>query len=294
MRISVIIPSRNEGMWLPKTVHSLIEAARRDGLEPDIEFIVVDDGSVDGVADDLSSHKKIQLRVIHTDAIGPARARNSGARLSVGDTLLFCDAHVEVSPGVLRRMIHYLDNTPQAAAVSPGIGNIERRHRVGYGLTWASDLRVQWLHRPFNEAGWVPFLPGAFLAVRRRIFELLGGFDPGFYGYGHEDEEFSLRLWLMGHQLHVLYDSVAFHYFRHTQPYAVKPSSKYYNLLRLASVHFDQKRLEHILRLVQLRCNLPQIMAQLLLSDCAERRQALLRQRVFDDDWFMRTFRISF
>jgi GT2 family glycosyltransferase len=40
---------------------------------------------------------------------------------------------------------------------------------------------------------------GAFLAMRRSLFEECGGFDAGLFGWGAEDSELCARLWMLGH-----------------------------------------------------------------------------------------------
>ena len=40
--------------------------------------------------------------------------------------------------------------------------------------------------------------------MRRHVFEAVGGFDGGMTGWGWEDQEISLRLWLLGYELRLV------------------------------------------------------------------------------------------
>lgn len=77
---------------------------------------------------------------------------------------------------------------------SLGIAAEDNPRRIGYGLSWTPG-------RSSGGLAEVPLLPAGCLAVRRQVFMAAGGFNRGFRGYGHEDEEISLRLWLLRHQL---------------------------------------------------------------------------------------------
>ncbi|MGO9173596.1 MAG: glycosyltransferase family 2 protein [Rhodomicrobium sp.] len=86
---SVIILAHNCLDYLPDALSSVAMQRCRD-----IETIVVDDGSCDAtaawlrkLADDWSG-----LRIIETDGIGPAKARNAGIELASAPSVAFLDA----------------------------------------------------------------------------------------------------------------------------------------------------------------------------------------------------------
>ncbi|MDQ0897079.1 MULTISPECIES: glycosyltransferase family 2 protein [unclassified Paenibacillus] len=73
--------AENEGVHVKNT----IESALRVKTAYPFEIIVVDDGSSDGCCDFIASNLYGgQVRVIQTDGIGAAMARNKGADQAIG------------------------------------------------------------------------------------------------------------------------------------------------------------------------------------------------------------------
>jgi GT2 family glycosyltransferase len=65
----------------------------------------------------------------------------------------------------------------------------------------------------------VASISGACFAVRRELWQRLGGFDDEYFAY-HEDVDLSLRCWLSGRTVRYVPAAVAFHHYafsRHAQ-----------------------------------------------------------------------------
>src|SRR3954468_3749089 len=90
MRLTVVIPATNR----PETLAEALEAIRAAALPPE-EIIVVDE----------------------PERLGPAAARNLGARDAGGDLLVFVDADVAVEPDAFERLRDHFAVSPQLAAV---------------------------------------------------------------------------------------------------------------------------------------------------------------------------------
>src|SRR5580692_10408681 len=112
--ISLVIISRNEGSELEATVTNLMQTvpARQR------EIIVVDDSSTDGSTEFLE--RLPEVRVLRSDGIGVARARNFGAIHATGDVIVFCDAHIRAPENWFQPMLEVLDD-PRVGACAPGI-----------------------------------------------------------------------------------------------------------------------------------------------------------------------------
>src|SRR4051812_30032497 len=96
---SVVIPTRNEGSMLALTTDSVLGATRW----PDVEVIVVDDGSTDDSTVCYRRRPDPRLRLLRSRGLGVARARNLGAQHARGEYVVFLDAHCTVSPDWLDR-----------------------------------------------------------------------------------------------------------------------------------------------------------------------------------------------
>jgi glycosyltransferase involved in cell wall biosynthesis len=107
--VSVIVPNFNSGFYLRDAVLSLLAVG-----DPDLEILVVDDGSTDG---SIESIREFPVRVIEQENRGVAAARNAGVRASVGEFITFLDSDdILVAEGLsLRR--EYLRRNQEEWAV---------------------------------------------------------------------------------------------------------------------------------------------------------------------------------
>ncbi len=79
-RCSVVLPTYNRMHTLPRAVAS---ALNQD--EPDLELIIVDDGSTDGTRDWLAGLGDPRVRIVAADRNGgPSAARNLGLAAARG------------------------------------------------------------------------------------------------------------------------------------------------------------------------------------------------------------------
>ncbi|WP_159017306.1 glycosyltransferase family 2 protein [Cognatiluteimonas profundi] len=101
MRISVILPAKNEAEGLQRTLPAL--RARF----PDAEIIVVDDGSTDATAMVAADNG---VRTLHSPySMGNGAAIKRGARAATGDVLVFMDADGQHDPQLIQSLLDKLD-----------------------------------------------------------------------------------------------------------------------------------------------------------------------------------------
>ncbi|MEO5721188.1 MAG: glycosyltransferase family 2 protein [Chthoniobacterales bacterium] len=95
MLLSVIIPCFNEA----GTIDAVIQAVREAPV-PNVEIIVVDDGSTDGTAQILRERIATVVRqvIFHEKNQGKGAALRSGFRVATGDIILVQDADLEYDP----------------------------------------------------------------------------------------------------------------------------------------------------------------------------------------------------
>lgn len=284
--VSIIIPCKNEGENVLNTINSIREKSGNTFYE----IVVVDDSSDDGCCDFLREKKEDGIILIDTENNHSDMARNAGAEKARGDIFVFSDPHIFVENNWLETLTKTL-TMPEVDAVSPCISPPDDETVSVGGLTWGDDLSLRWL--PSSEGVLpVPILPKSCLAITRKAFELVEGFDRGFRMYGYEDVEFALKLWLFGLGAYVQSAVAVKHVFRGARPRAVSINDIHYNLLRMAVLHFNQERLSRVIAKIKNHQHFIDIFTDVILSDAPERRRLIIERQVKDDDWYFQTFNI--
>jgi len=87
MLVSVIIPTYNYGRFVSEAIRSVQAQSY-----PELEIIVIDDGSEDNTREVLASIEDSRLRVFHKANEGVSVARNTGIEMSNGEFMAFLDA----------------------------------------------------------------------------------------------------------------------------------------------------------------------------------------------------------
>jgi glycosyltransferase involved in cell wall biosynthesis len=190
MQISVIVPVYNSGATLEEVLGALKTAALHD-----TEIIVVDDGSTDGSA---TVAERMGVRVFRLPRnSGVSAARNYGARQAQGDILFFVDADVIVAPGMVNRVARFFEEHPKIAAV---FGSYDAVPRAPGLVSRYRNLLHHFVHQNGNPEASTFW--GACGAIRRSVFNAVGGFDEQrFRRPSIEDIELGYRLRETGHRI---------------------------------------------------------------------------------------------
>ena len=115
MRISVIIPCYNVERYVERAVRSVLAQTH-----PDIELIVVDDGSTDGTRERLRALKEElgdRITVLDQENRGACAARNTGLAKATGDLVQFLDADDVLLPGKLSHQASVAERSGRPALV---------------------------------------------------------------------------------------------------------------------------------------------------------------------------------
>ncbi|MCX8043077.1 MAG: glycosyltransferase family 2 protein [Desulfobacterota bacterium] len=119
MFVSIIIPTFNRAAVLPRALES---AACQ--TYPEIEIIVVDDGSNDETATVVATYARTcgrQLKYIARQHGGCAAARNTGLAVAAGDCVLFLDSDDALVPTAVASLLEALYGAGADFVYSPAI-----------------------------------------------------------------------------------------------------------------------------------------------------------------------------
>lgn len=107
---SIVIPSLNQGPWLPEAVESIHTASRNAGCRTEIH--VVDGGSIDGTVDFLQT--QIGMSWISEPDRGQADAINKGLKKARGQIFAYLCADDSYEPAAFERVLGAFREHPAA------------------------------------------------------------------------------------------------------------------------------------------------------------------------------------
>lgn len=189
MKVSIITPAYNQGAFIRETIESVL------GQDyPDIEYIVIDDGSQDDTPAVLQQYSD-QLTHIRHDNMGETKTVNKGYLLCTGDVVGVINSDDPLfTTDAVSQIVKCFQAHPDAAAVYPDWVSIDENGKVieEYRLP---DYNIEDMLLKFN----VCLGPGMFIKLDK-LAEL---------GYRNEavrytgDLDMSFRLALCGGLAHL-------------------------------------------------------------------------------------------
>jgi len=178
--ISIIIPCRNEEKHISRCLDSVL---RQEGLELDLEVIVVDNGSTDNTLKILYNYGSKITRYIRPD-LPIAGLRNFGVEKSTKEWLAFVDADVEVDQHWARSLSRFLEdqarNGVDVKTIITGSTCL-----VPDTPTWVE--RVWYEQLMLRDASAAKYINSGNMILHRELFGRLGGFDVS-YKTGEEEK----------------------------------------------------------------------------------------------------------
>lgn len=121
--VSVVIPVYNMERYLSETLESVLKSTY-----PNLEVVIVDDGSTDnsyGIASDYAQ-KESRIRCFKQANGGVSHARNTAISYALGKYILPVDADNLISPNFIKLGVEVLESRPAVKVVTPSaqfIGN---------------------------------------------------------------------------------------------------------------------------------------------------------------------------
>ena len=207
-RVTIAMPALNEERFIEGCIRSV---QAQDYPRDRIEILIADGRSSDRTREIIAELAADDSRIKLID--NPDRLQAAGlnriVRESQGDVLVRMDVHCEYAPDYVRRCVEVLDRTG-----ADNVGGAQRaRARTFFqrALCAALDSPLGVGGAAYRSASAEGPVDTVFLgAFRRRVFEMVGMWDPG--AITNEDAELNQRILAAGGQVYLSRDIVV-HYF---------------------------------------------------------------------------------
>lgn len=140
-RVSVLIPLYNRASYIQDTINSVLEQDY-----PDIELIVIDDGSTDGgdrLVQAYADRGELQL-LRHPGNVnkGQAAALNLGLAVATGEFIAILDSDDLYVPGKISKQVDFLRQHPDIGLVYGNGKGIDAQGRVLYDINYDNRIEV--------------------------------------------------------------------------------------------------------------------------------------------------------
>jgi glycosyltransferase involved in cell wall biosynthesis len=193
--VSVVIPAYNSEKWIKTTLNSVLAQSY-----PELEIIVVDDGSVDrtaALAEQALNGFPGSWKVFRQENKRVSAARNTGWRAASGSWIHFLDSDDVIVPDALQMMMTVAEiSSPETAVVYSGwqrvAGEGDQLLPIEETLTPQLDVKPPPASLLVTKGN---IQTGSFL-VRRAWLDATQGFDENWGRF--QDTEYLLRIAMAG------------------------------------------------------------------------------------------------
>ncbi len=196
--LSIIIVNWNTKEYLVRCLRSIFETGKRDFWE----VLVVDNGSLDGSADEV---KRVfpGVRVIENrENLGFARATNQGLKEGTGRYGLLLNPDTQVREGSIETLLSFMETHPEAGIAGVQLLNADgsRQNAIANYPTLATELLnkslLRWLfperfpgkESVRSEPVEVESVIGACMIARKKAVEEVGFLDENYFLFLEETD----------------------------------------------------------------------------------------------------------
>lgn len=217
IKVSVIVLNFNTWETTTNCVNSILENTKKAAFE----IILIDNGSKDNshkrLSEKFSKNSKVKL-VKNDTNLGFSKGNNLGMEISKGEYILLLNSDTLIEDDVVSEMAEWMDKNKKVGIATCALKN-EDGSVQGTGGYFPNLIRViSWmtiedipgvdkLIKPFHPQHSKSFLKnnsfyekmqnvdwvtGAYLFVRKKVYEQIGGLDEDYFMYT-EDTDFCFR-----------------------------------------------------------------------------------------------------
>lgn len=194
--VSIIVPVYNNLLYTLTCIVSVLEIEHTYSFE----VIVADDLSNDGTKEAIEAIGGVVRLKRNAQNLGFLLNCNAAAEIATGDYLVMLNNDVIVLPGWLDNLIEPLTRESGIGFVGSKLINGDGSLQEAGGIFWQDGSAWNYGRNSdaslpeFNYLKDVDYASGASIAIPRKIWDELGGFDPVFTPAYCEDADIAFRI----------------------------------------------------------------------------------------------------
>ncbi len=218
MKLSVIILNYNVHYFLELCLKSVIAAIKN--LEA--EIIVVDNNSEDSSCEMIRENFPDVILIENNENFGFSKGNNIGFARSKGEYVCILNPDTVVPEDIFELLLEFINNQTNVGIVGckliNGKGDFLPESKRNIPFVKAALKKLIGNSKDYyaghldeNEIGKVDILVGAFMLMKREVFQEIGGFDEDYFMYG-EDIDLSYKVLKAGYDNYYYGSSKVIHF----------------------------------------------------------------------------------
>ncbi|MEX1384299.1 glycosyltransferase family 2 protein [Lutibacter sp.] len=253
MDVSVVIVNYNVRYFLEQCILSVQAASKNISSE----IIVVDNNSTDESCKILSEKYPEVVFIQNKENVGFSIANNQGVKIATGNYVLILNPDTIIAEDTLDKIVKYaktkqnlgvlgvklIDGSGEFAPESKrGIPTPNASFNKLFGISSKRTGKYYATHLDENESGIIKVASGAFMFIKRTVFNEVKGFNEDYFMYG-EDIDLSMKLMNKGYQNYYYADTQIIHFKGESTPKDIKYLNYFHEAMRIFyKKHFKLNR----------------------------------------------------
>lgn len=227
MQLSVIILNYNVRYFLELCVLSVESALKNI----DSEIIVVDNNSSDDSCEMIKAHFPNVKLIQNNQNLGFPKGNNIGVAQAKGEYICILNPDTVVAEDTFDNVLAFAENKKELGIVGvkliDGTGNFLPESKRGIPTPWVAFTKIASLYKLFpkskffnqyyaqhlseNETGKADILVGAFMFLKKELYDEVGGFDEDCFMYS-DDIDLSYVIVQSGKSNYYFHETTVIHY----------------------------------------------------------------------------------
>ena len=252
--LSVVIVNYNVRYFLEQCILS-VQAATEN---LNIEIIVVDNNSTDGSCKMLQDKFTDVILIQNKINTGFSKANNQGVEIAKSENVLILNPDTVVAEDTLVKILDFAKEKQNLGVLGvklvDGSGKFLPESKRGiptpqvsfnklFGISNKRTGKYYASHLNENETGVVDILVGAFMFMKRAVYNQVKGFDEDYFMYG-EDIDLSYKILNKGYQNYYYAETKVIHYKGESTKKDVKYLRYFYEAMKIFyRKHFKLNRI---------------------------------------------------